>query len=175
MDEEAVYGQIGRFLLSFQSLESTLTDMSHLMLDPERDVRIRWVLEQLPTRRLLDVTGALIVQALGDWKIPDTHEFLDRVKKTWKGCDAVIQRRNALVHSDYDYLGPCSSDDLVAIVRTKLCVTRKTTEVDGESLTAGGLEEDLHDLAECLMQLGFIRTQLIHWLPPRLPGTGRAS
>ena len=175
MDAEAVYCQIGRLLVSFQSLESTLTDMSHMILDPQRDPKIRWVLEQLPLRRLLDVTGALIIEALDDWKISDGGDFLDRVKKTWQACDRVIERRNALVHSDYDYLGPCGSNELAAIVRTKLQVTRKTTKVHGESLTADRLEDDLVELGECLTQLGFIKTQLIHWLPAAPPGGEVAS
>lgn len=175
MDSEAIYSRLGRFVLGFQSIETILTDTSHFILDPGRDPRIRWVLEQLPLRKLLDVTGTLITQALEDWKITGTEDFLAQFKRTWNECDSVVTRRNALVHSDYDYIGPCGSDELLAIFRSNVRVRRRVAGVDAEALTADQLDDDLRRLGECIAQLGMLKIQLIHWLPDHVKSGVRAG
>jgi hypothetical protein len=173
-DEDTIYRQLGRFVVTFQGLENELVQLASYALDPahgghqarlppDRRGRRRLVAD-LWFHDLLDKTSTIVGEFLDRYR-EDEPEFRKLLDGLLDRCRELAHYRNRVVHSAYLFLE--GGDELVAIVRSDMTAGPgdEEVELDQELLTEDSFKEVMGEIAELVFAIGQCRLQLIHWYP----------
>jgi hypothetical protein len=98
IDEDAIYRQLGKYIVCFQWLENQIVQIASLILDPNHTGRARAVLTGMNFRQLTksaDVLFAICVAEAGvenaDERKQDFHDLMIR-------CEKIGERRNSIAY-----------------------------------------------------------------------------
>ncbi len=155
-DEDAIYRQIGRFVVFFQSLESELISLTSLALDPESagwNARPR--LARLRFQELVDKTAPAVLAFTKEHR-GDVPEFQRRLEDLLARCRELARYRNGVIHSAYVHFE--ASDKVVAVVRSDARAPDEHEYLDGESFN-----DALLAVAHVGFALAQCRVQLLQW------------
>lgn len=163
-DEDAIYRELGRFMVVFQALENELLQLASFALDPEQIGHGRRAVVDLWFGRLVDKTDT----SVGDF-LDEHHgaepEFRDRLRDLLTRCRELARHRNKVVHSAYVFLE--AGDELVAVVRSDLAGgAENEVDLDQELLSEASFKEVMGEMARVAIEIGQCRMQLIHWYRP---------
>jgi hypothetical protein len=174
LDEDAIYRQLGRFVVMFQVLENQLVQLAGFALDPARagfQARLeptragrRRLVDELWFGDLVDETGKAVGAFLDQYR-GEQPEFRERLEDLLDRCRKIAIYRNTLVHSAYVFLE--GGGELMGIMRSNLIAGAGEDEVDldQERLTDGSFKAEMAEIAEVAFEIGQCRLQLIHWYP----------
>jgi hypothetical protein len=173
-DEDTIYRQLGRFVVTFQVLENQLVQLASYALDPahgghqarlppDRTGRRRLV-AHLWFHELLDKTFTSVGDFLDRYRGAEP-EFRELLNGLLDRCRELAHYRNRVVHSAYLFLE--GGGELVAIARSDLTAGAgdEEVELDQELLTEDSFQEVMGEIAEVAFAIGQCRLQLIHWYP----------
>ncbi len=164
-DEDAIYRELGRFVVMFQALENELFQLASFALDPEHIGHGRRALSEPSFRQLVDKTSTSVGNFLDEHR-GEEPEFRERLTILLEGCRELARYRNRLVHSAYVFLE--SGDELVAMMRSDMTAGARKDEVelDQELLKEGSFKEAMTEIARVAFGISQFRIQLIHWYTP---------
>ena len=164
MAESAHYQQLGKFVVLFQRLESSLIEIIDVIADED------YVVEILPAeteyRRLVESTDVIFSRCVDLLRQPDL-EAKTRFHKLMEKCLDIGVLRNRLIHSTYALLE--RAGDVVAPVPAKGKLKFKggsRREAIGDDLSLESFEPYFQQIAEVLTELGSFRLQVIEWKYP---------
>ena len=165
-DEDAVYRQIGRFVVMFQMLEAELWQLAGYALDPASTGRGRREVTGLSFGRLVSQTLSAVGAFLDEHRPADETNVRGRLDALLSDCREIARYRNRLVHSAYVFLE--ASDRLAAIVRSDVSrgAGPDQVELDQEALDGTSFDEEMTKIAETAFEIAQCRLQLIHWQRP---------
>lgn len=168
LDADAIYRQIGLFVVAFQSLESELIQICWLLTDPPSAPDGRRALAKLSFSELLSESRSRVDSFVARRGLDDSEfsrDFLRRFHELLVHCRSIARHRNKIVHSAYVHLE--GGGELLGIVRSDMTrtVDRNDVDFDRELLTATSLDAALKDLAWTGFKLGQSKMQLIAWVP----------
>lgn len=155
----ALLAQLGQFVLTFQSIEAALVELTVQIVDgdPEYVATLTAELEFNSKARALDVIYSRHAQIYGLSKEsphPEFHKLMARVQK-------LASRRNELVHSFYGLLITVDGDVALARQPTRLKPSEGLREKAGEDVLPARLEENITEMHEILRELETYRLQTI--------------
>lgn len=165
-DAEAIYREVGRYVVIFQQIEQELLQICWLLAEPAYEPAARAELAQMPFKRLVSETGKR-TDAFRDERDLDDTEFR---RNFWSGfhdllvhCREIADQRNSIVHSAYVHLE--AGGELRGIVRSDTRATpgASAVEFDHEYISAHSFYRAMQDMAWTILQLGQCRIQLVHW------------
>jgi hypothetical protein len=167
LDEDAIYRELGRFVVTFQILENELLQLASFALDPQHIGHGRRAAANLWFGQLVDRTRTSVGEFLDEQRVEEP-EFRQGLNNLLTRCRELAHYRNRLVHSAFVFLE--SGEELFGIVRSYMTSEAEENEVelDQEMLREGSFEEAITEIAEVAFELGQCRLQLIHWYRPRM-------
>ena len=159
MNHEALHAQLGRFVLTFQSVEAAMVELTVQIVDadPEYVAILTTELDFNAKARALDVIYTRYAQIHGlsdEAPHPDFHKLMARIQK-------LATRRNDLVHSFYNLL--ITVDGVAALARTptRLKPSEGLRKQDGEDILPAKLEDKISEMGLILQELEKYRLQAI--------------
>jgi hypothetical protein len=166
-DEDAIYQQVGRFVVTFQALENELLQLASYALDPDQTGRGRHEAAGLWFGQLVSKTSEAVDAFLTEHRPADEMGVRGRLDGLLTDCRELGRQRNRVVHSAYLFLE--GGDELVAIVRSDMTRGDRDNEVefDQEALNETTFNRAMTSIAETAFGIGQCRLQLIHWYQPR--------
>jgi hypothetical protein len=158
------YHQLGRVVVSFQQVESLLSEIVLLLAGGDEEIARIFVLELSYAQRVR-VASTLFTRfvdlrhGLPQNSKSDFYALVNFLEK-------LGQRRNELVHSRYANWFPLGGGE--GLLRTKQRKSPKgpATEETEEELRFESFEQDLKQIAHALMLLENVRLNVIDWLYP---------
>jgi hypothetical protein len=166
-EEDAIYRQIGRFVVVFQALETELLQLGSFAIDPEHTGQGRHSLADLFYKTLVDRTGENVSRFLDEHR-PDVPEFRQRVEALLVRCRELGWHRNKVLHSAY--LSLEAGGKFAALVRSDMRRSKgdgaNAVVFDDEVMSEASLEEAMVDIADVALGIVRCRQQLIHWHRP---------
>jgi len=166
VDADAIYRELGKYVVCFQWLETKVVEIADFLLDPERTGRARTVLTGMAFRQLTTSADVLFAQYIANAAVENADDRKQAFHKLMVRCVQISERRNCLAHSAYLHLE--AGDQLLGIIRSKGAL--KTGGRDGprhafdqEYLSPETFEEPLREIGEVGLAIGHIYLQLIHW------------
>ena len=168
-DEDAIYRELGRFVVVFQALENELLQLASFALDPEHIGHGQRSVADLWFGQLVDKTETSVGAFLDDHRGAEP-EFRDHLKNLLARCRELADYRNKVVHSAYVFLE--AGDELIAILRSDMTrgAEENEVELEQELLKEDSFKEVMGEIARVAFEIAQCRLQLIHWYRP-----GRAS
>ena len=164
MAESAHYHQLGKFVVLFQRLESSLIEIIDLIADEDCAVEI--LPAETEYRRLVESTEVIFSRFVDLMRQPDL-EAKTRFHHLMQQCLDIGVLRNRLIHSTYALLE--RPRDAVAPVPAKGTLKFKGTwrrESAGGNLPLESFEPYFEQLAKVLAQIESFRLQVIAWKYP---------
>lgn len=171
-DADAIYLEVGRYVVAFQGLQAELIELCWLLAEPTFDQPDGIALSRLPFKRLVRKARARTGAFRDERGLEDTEfrrGFWSRFQELLLHCEEIADRRNSIVHSAYVHLE--AGGELHGILRSDMSTTAdgQDPEFDQEFLTANSFDDALLDLGCTTWNLGQCRRQLIAWRDkPRL-------
>jgi hypothetical protein len=164
LEPDAIYRQVGLFIVAFQSLENELMQICWLTTDPPNSPDGRRALADLSFSKLVTESGNRVDAFLIRRGLDDS-DFRRKFHELLQHCRTIAKLRNQIVHSAYVH--PEGGGELRAIVRSDMTKASDSYDVDfdQELITAMSFDAALQDMASTVFQLAQSRVQLIHWLP----------
>lgn len=164
--EDAIYRDLGRFVVTFQHLQNELVQLASFALDPEHRGHGRHAVADLWFRRLVKKTRTSVGEFL-DQHRGEEPEFREHLQELLDRCVELGDHRNKVLHSTYLFLE--GGGALRAVVRsdTKRGAAGNEIALDQGALEEGSFDEAMGDMAEVAFQIGQCRLQLIHWYEPK--------
>jgi hypothetical protein len=158
--EDAIYRDLGRYVVTFQHLQNELVQLASFALDPTHSGHGRRAVADLPFRKLITKTRTSVGQFL-DEHGGDEPEFREHLRDLLDRCGELADHRNKVVHSTYVFLE--SGDALHGIVRSDMRRggAENEVELDQELLEEGSFGAAMRDIAEVAWGIGQCRIQLI--------------
>lgn len=152
--------QLGQFVLTFQSVEAAMVELTVELVnaDPEYVSTLTAELEFNAKARSLDVIYTRYAQIHGlttDSPHPVFHKLMSRIQK-------LATRRNDLVHSFYGLLITVDGETALARQPTKLKPSEGLREQDGEDILTERLETEIQEMHSILQELEKYRLQSIN-------------
>jgi len=162
LDPDAIYRQIGVYVVAFQQLEDQLLQICWFLTEPSYSERGRRALVGHTYSWLVGETGRRVYRFLCD-QDKEESEFAQHFHSRLHRCHQIGKERNRIVHSAYVHLE--SGGELRAIVRSDMNKEKGGTDVefDREYLTEQSFDGELERLATTIFELGTDLRQLIHW------------
>lgn len=166
-DEDAVYRQIGRFVVMFQVLEMELWQLAGYALDPGFTGSGRRDATGLSFGRIVSQTSEAVGKFLDEHRPADETNVRGRLDALLSDCREIARYRNRLVHSAYLFLE--AGDKLVGIVRSDVSRGAQPDEVefDHEALDGTSFNHEMSKIAQTAFGIAQCRLQLIHWYRPQ--------
>jgi hypothetical protein len=181
-NEDAIYHQLGRFVVVFQGLETQLVLLASYAIDPANaghQARMpptrkgrRVLVSDLWFKDLVDAAREGVSAFLDEYRREEPAfqqiepEFRERVNDLLDQCLKLATYRNKVIHSAYLFLE--GGGEFVAIVRSDMSEglpNGNTVELDQEVLTEDSFEAAMAEIANVAFEIGQCRLQLIHWYP----------
>lgn len=168
MSGATLYQQLGRFVVSFQSLENSLIAINTLIADQDYAVDI--LLTEIEYRRLVESTGAIFLYFVNLLAQPEgkiKEEEKENFNKLMSRCLDIGILRNRLIHSTYAHL--VKDGEIVALVREKAKLKLKggsRREVTGEDLSVESFDPYFKQILHVLAEVELFRLQIVKWKYP---------
>jgi hypothetical protein len=173
--EDAIYRQLGQFVVTFQALETQLVLLAsyaidpghaghHARLPPNRKGR-RVLVSDLWFTTLVDETRKGVTAFL-DGQGREEPVFRDRLGELLDRCLEFGVYRNKVIHSAYLFLE--AGGNLVAIVRSEMTEglpEGSNVELDQEALAEDSFVAKMEEIGNVAFEIGQCRLQLIRWYP----------
>lgn len=159
MNHDALHAKLGQFVLTFQTVEAAVVELTvHIVdSDPEFVATLTAELEFNAKARALDVIYTRYTQIHGlsvETPNREFHKLMTRIQK-------LATRRNNLVHSFYSLLTTVDGEAALARTPTRLKPSDGIREQDGEDILSGKLEGELLEMRSILKDLETYRLQAI--------------
>lgn len=166
VDADAIYRELGKYIICFQWLETKIVDVANFLLDPERTGHGKAKLTGMAFGRLRTYADDLFAQYVTNAAIKNADEWKQAFHKLMDRCRQIAEHRNRLVHSAYVHLE--GGDQLLGIIRSKVALKTggeagPRHEFDQEYLTPETFDEPLREIAEVGFAIGQTYLQLLHW------------
>jgi hypothetical protein len=161
MAENAHFQQLGKFVVLFQGLESSLIEMISVVADEDYSVAI--LPAETKYRRLVGSTDVMFSRFVDRLRQSDL-EAKTRFHELMEKCLDIGVLRDRLIHSKYALL--TSAGNVAVPVREKAKLKFKggsRRQVIGENLPVESFEPYLQQIAEVLAELESFRLQAIEW------------
>ena len=164
MSNPTAYHQLGRFIVGFQHLENTVTELLVLLGDTDSEA-VLILINELAYNQRPRTADVLFSRFVDIRKITDPSSkaaFHDLMVELGK----LGQRRNELVHSRYnDWI---NIEGRRGLLRTNSRLSAKKGEREEleEELQPEAFDSDLQRLGSAAMELERFRLQVIDWLYP---------
>ena len=164
----STYHQLGRFVVTFQHVESALTDIM-VMLASADDEAIRILVNELSFAQRVKTTDVLFARFLDlspgatDREKTDFHALMTNLLE-------LGQRRNELVHSKYINLRSIGGAEGLLRTNSRLQAKRGKREEQEEPMLPDMFENDLMRVAHAQMLLENARLNIIDKLYPEPNG-----
>lgn len=159
MHANKLYEELGQFLVAFQSVEASLTDLIVYVTDFDSEYieALTAELEFNGKARALDVIFTRFAQIHGLTDAsphPEFHKLMTKVQK-------LATRRNEIVHSFYHTL--MASDGRVGVMRrpTRLKPSEGAREQPHEDILPGKLKDEINEIQSLLSELEVYRLKAI--------------
>ncbi len=166
MQENAMYQQIGRFIVMFQRVEQKLTELLVLMTDADCEFT-RILVNELEYGERVKATDVMFGRFfdLRNRNNPD-----QAVKQQFHVLMVELlrlgERRNEIVHSKYTTFISVKGVAGLRRENAKLKASKGRREVKEEDILPGSFEEDFKDLSAAHQSLEDFRLKVIDWLYP---------
>lgn len=163
MDSPTAYHQLGRFIIAFQHLESSVNDLLELLADSTDCEVIRILANDLEYRKRLNTADVLFARFIDLRNNTDAFakgEFHQLIVELGK----LGERRNDLVHSSYNVWLNVHGDEGLLRRNSKLRGSKGKREEKEEELQPDAFNQDLQSLAAAAARLEVFRLQVIDWL-----------
>lgn len=166
VDADAIYREIGLYVVLFQSLHDILFQICWLLAEPAYDPRDRKPLSRMTFHRLVSETGRRVHTFLVSTdrkKSEFGFEFAVRFHALLGRCRTIGRERNRVVHSGFVHLE--SFDRLYGIVMSDMRPGKgeDPVSIENEYLTSKSFHERQKEIADAALGLSIAKTQLIHW------------
>ena len=164
MAENTHYQQLGKFVVLFQGLESSLIETISVIAD--KDYAVEILPAEIEYRRLVGSTDAMFSRFVDRLRQPNL-EAKTRFHELMEKCLDIGVLRNRLIHSKYALL--TSARKLVAPVQEKAKLKIKggsRRQVIAEDLSVESFEPYFQKIAEVVAELESFRLQVIRWKHP---------
>jgi hypothetical protein len=108
--EDAIYRDLGRYVVTFQHLQNELVQLASFALDPTHSGHGRRAVADLPFRKLITKTRTSVGQFLDEHR-GDEPEFREHLRDLLDRCGELADHRNKVVHSTIrvSRIGRCAS------------------------------------------------------------------
>lgn len=162
LDADAIYRQIGIYVVCFQHLENQLFQICWFLTEPPYSDTGRRSLAEKSYGWLVGETGRRVYDFLCGQNREDS-EFAQRFHSHLRQCRQIGKERNSIVHSAYIHLE--AGGELHGIVRSDMRKDRQGPDVDFEReyLTEQAFADELQRIAETAVAVSIDLRQLIHW------------
>lgn len=165
MTSPTAYHQLGRFIVDFQDIESSVNDLLELLADKADGEVIRILTNDLEYRKRLNTADVLFARFVDLRNNTDTSAKGEFHKLIVKLVD-LGERRNELVHSRYNAWFNVDGNEGLLRRNSKLRGSKGEREEKEEELQPGAFDQDLQRLAAAAARLEAFRLQVIRWLYP---------
>ena len=164
MAESAQYHQLGKFVVVFQRLESSLIEIIDLIADEDCAVEI--LPAETEYRRLVESTDAIFSRFVDRMRQPDL-EAKTQFHQLMQQCLDIGVLRDSLIHSTYALLErPRNAVAPLPANGAHQAKVARLSESIGESLSLEPFEPYFERLANVLTQIESFRLQVIAWKRP---------
>jgi hypothetical protein len=166
MSENVLYQQLGRFVVLFQRLESSLIEITTLIADHKDYEVVQILLTEIEYRRLVESTDVLFSYFVDLLHQADT-DAKARFHSLMNRCSELGTLRNRLIHSTYAHL--VKDDNVIALVQEKPKFKfsgGSRREVDTEDLSVDSFDPYFKRITDVLTELESFRLQIIDWKHP---------
>jgi hypothetical protein len=166
VDADAIYREIGLYVVLFQSLQDILFQICWFLPEPAYDPDDRKPLSSMTFYELVSETGrrvhAFLVSTDRE-KSEFGFQFVVRFHALLGRCRVIGRERNRVVHSGFIHLE--SFDRLRGIVMSDMRPGsgEDPASIENEYLTAKSFDGRQKGIAETALGLSMSKTQLIHW------------
>lgn len=166
LDADAIYREIGLYVVLFQSLQDILFQICWLLAEPAYDLDDRKQLSRMTFYELVSETGRRVNAFLGSTGRETSEfgfEFAVRFHGLLRRCRGIGRERNRVVHSGFVHLE--SFDRLHGIVMSDMRPGsgEDPVSIENEYLTSKSFDDRQKEIAETALGLSIAKTQLIHW------------
>lgn len=169
MNIEAIYKNLGEFVVSFQWIESRFREIGWLIIDPERKYWPPKTLRTEDTNKLINKVKKLYCEVIDRIAPEDAEERKQSFEEIVEKIHALRKYRNKLIHSAYIDIKASASGEVFGLVRInpRLEEDPISNELlwDQENLTENSFKDGMKQMAEIAWQLNMHYMQLIHWAP----------
>lgn len=164
MNKPSAYHQIGRFVVSFQHAEATLTELLVLMTRVD-DEAIRILVNELEFSKRVKTTDVMFAWFVDLQREPDETAKAE-FHKLMVELVNLGERRNDIVHSKYSLW--TNVEGAAGLVRenSKLRAGKGVRQIEEEDLLPETFDFDLSRLSVALEALQSFRLKIIDWLYP---------
>jgi len=149
MSDEILYQQLGRFIVLFQRLESSLIKINTLIADEHYAVEI--LLTEMPYNRLVMSTATIFSYFVDLRQHPDEDAKI-RFESLMNKCLELGTLRNKVIHSNYAHL--LNDGEVVALIQAKPKLKKSRggshREVNEEDLSVESFEPYLKKIVDVL-------------------------
>jgi hypothetical protein len=164
MSQDALYAQLGHFVLTFQAVEAAMVELTVQVVDSDLEyiATLTAELEFNSKARALDVifTRFAQIHRLSDQAPhPEFHQLVGRIQR-------LAARRNELVHSFYHLLITVDGELARARTPTKLKPSEGQREQPEEDLLPQRLESEINEMKQILRELEAFRLAAINAIYP---------
>jgi hypothetical protein len=166
VDADAIYREIGLYVVLFQSLQDILLQICWLLAEPAHDPDDRKLLSGMAFHQLVSETGRRVhtfLVSTGREESEFGFKFAVRFHALLGRCRAIGRERNRVVHSGFIHLE--SFDRLHGIVMSDIHPGsgEDPVSIENEYLTSESFDERQKEIADAALGLSLAKTQLIHW------------
>lgn len=165
MNSPTAYHQLGRFIVAFQHLESSVNDLLELLANTNDCEVVRILTNELEYRKRLntaDVLFARFIDLRNNTDAPAKGEFHKLIVE----LGYLGERRNDLVHSRYNAWLNVDGKEGLLRRNSKLRGGKGEREEKEEELQPDAFDQDLEHLAVAASRLEAFRLRVINWLYP---------
>ena len=165
MNAPTAYHQLGRFIVAFQHLESSVNDLLELLADTTDCEAVRILANDLEYRKRLNTADVLFARFI------DLRNNTDALAKS-EFHKLIVElgdlgdRRNDLVHSHYNAWLNIHGNEGLLRRNSKLRGNKGEREEKEEELQPDAFNQDLQRLSAASARLEAFRLRVINWLYP---------
>jgi len=171
VDEEtyvaALYQSIGRFVIAFQQLENTYREIGWYVLDPERKNWPPMELRRETNSELIDKVTELLEGLIRAGTFANGESWLPKIRYLRENFHELRKYRNKLLHSGF--IPIATKDEVFAFYTAdaKLTIDPDTGQMTNGlgQVTAKQVDDKIVEYGQPIIQLYFLKAQVIHWLP----------
>jgi hypothetical protein len=164
MNTPTAYHQIGQFIVSFQRLESAVSELIELLADTDGTV-VRILVNDLEYSRRLNAADVLFARFV-DLRSNTRAEAKPEFHKLMVELRTLGERRNDLVHSRYIRWVNVDGDEGLLRSNSRLRAGKGERQETEEELQPQAFDDDLQRLSISNAKLEKFRLEVIDWLHP---------
>jgi len=163
---DAIYREIGLYVVLFQSLQDILLQICWLLAEPAYDPDDRKPLSRMTFHQLVSETGRRVhtfLVSTGREESEFGFKFAVRFHALLGRCRAIGRERNRVVHSGFIHLE--SFDRLHGIVMSDMrpSTGEDPISIENEYLTSESFDKRQKEIADTALGLTMAKTQLMRW------------